>query len=223
MMQKRLNLRRSTIIPTEVMSPYWREPMDLVAADLSPNGMYLISDAFPTVGEFVFCSFALRGENAEYRMLSRIKRLNFHRRRTDRIRPGFGVEFLGVDDNSKSKILSALRGLPPPIPSRGRDTVAAEPVVCASRLFISIPRPTIPLPSPSPSLSLPLPSSQTLTPASVLPLPHPGLAAAPMPASALHHPTLPVPTPTLPLPMPTFEPHRATVPIPRPTFDYPIY
>jgi hypothetical protein len=50
MMQKRLNLRRATIIPTEVISPYWRASMDLVAADLSPSGMYLISDEFPTVG-----------------------------------------------------------------------------------------------------------------------------------------------------------------------------
>jgi hypothetical protein len=169
MMQKRLNLRRATIIPTEVMSPYWQETMDLVAADLSPNGMYLISDAFPTVGEFIFCSFALSGEKSEYRMLSRVKRLNFHRRRTDRIRPGFGVEFLGVDDRLQTELVTSLRGLPPPIPSKNRDFIIPGPVLSTPKLTISIPRPTVPVPGPT--LSVPNPTTLP-----VVSVPTPGIS-----------------------------------------------
>lgn len=142
--QKRFDIRRATIVPTEVMSPYWQESVDLVAADLSPFGMYLISDALPTVGEFIFCSFALRGEDAEYRLLSKVKRLNFHRRKTDRLRPGFGVEFLGVDDISRNRIRSALRGLPPPIPSKGRViSVPRPPLAVAPKPYIiQVPKPS---------------------------------------------------------------------------------
>ncbi len=126
-MQKRFNMRRSAIVPTEIMSPYWREPLDLVAADISPNGMYLISDLFPSVGEYVFCSFELSRSQPEFRLLSRVKRVNYHRRKTDWIRPGFGVEFLGVDEASLKVIATSLLGLPPPIPSKRRQVVLPKP------------------------------------------------------------------------------------------------
>ena len=145
MIQKRSNIRRSAIIPTEVMSPYWRESLDLIASDLSPSGMYLISEAMPSVGEYIFCSFALSGEVPEYRFLSKVKRLNFHRRKTDRMRPGFGIEFLGVNEMSRDKIRAALRGLPPPIPSKHRRAALPKPGEYASFLpkdKIVIPRPS---------------------------------------------------------------------------------
>jgi hypothetical protein len=126
-MQKRYEVRRSAIIPTEVMAPYWSEPMDLVAADISPRGMYLLSEDMPSVGEYLFCSFALQGEDPEYSFFSRVQRVNWHRRRTERYRPGFGVEFLDVNGQNRFIIRSALRGLPPPIPSRGRDKLFEAP------------------------------------------------------------------------------------------------
>ena len=104
-MQKRYEVRRSTIIPTEVMAPYWNEPLDLVAADLSPRGMYLLSEDMPQIGEYLFCSFALQGEEPEYSFLSRVQRVNWHRRKTERYRPGFGVEFLDVDSHGRETLL----------------------------------------------------------------------------------------------------------------------
>jgi hypothetical protein len=119
-MQKRSIIRRSTIIPTEVMAPYWRHSLDLIAADLSPKGMYLIADSMPRIGEFVFCTFAPRGDQPELRLLSLVKRINWHRRKTDRLRPGFGVEFLAVNRDQYRRINDSLIGMPPPIPSKRR-------------------------------------------------------------------------------------------------------
>ena len=92
-------------------------------------------------------------------MLSKVKRLNFHRRKTDRLRPGFGVEFLGVDTDARNRLRAALRGLPPPIPCKRR----AMPVpkfphlIAPVRPSIVVPKPTwdtaaprnIPVPRPS--------------------------------------------------------------------------
>jgi hypothetical protein len=119
-MQKRYEVRRSTIIPTEVMAPYWNEPLDLVAADLSPRGMYLLSEEMPRIGEYLFCSFAVQGEVPEFNFFSRVKRVNWHRRKTEQYRPGFGVEFLDAGARHRLSIRNALRGLPPPVPSRSR-------------------------------------------------------------------------------------------------------
>ena len=161
MTQKRLDIRRATILPTEVMSPYWRESFDLVAADLSPFGMYLISDEMPAVGEFIFCSFSLTREAPEYRLLSRVQRLNLHRRKTDRLRPGFGVEFLGVDDTARNRIRAALRGMPPPIPSKRRVSVQVPiPLLpsAASKPRIELPKPTWDYSAPKPPITIPRPT-----------------------------------------------------------------
>ena len=122
-MQKRSDVRRATIIPTAVMAPYWGDPLDLVASDLSPKGMYLISEQMPHVGEFVFCTFSVRGNGQEYRILSKVKRINWHRRVTDSIRPGFGVEFLAISGEQRRSIYRQLKGMPPPIPKRRRSHI----------------------------------------------------------------------------------------------------
>ena len=119
-MQKRYEVRRSTVIPTEVAAPFWDEPVDLLAADVSPRGMYLLSEEMPEVGEFLFCSFALPRVDAEYCFLSRVNRINWHRRRTDCTRPGFGIEFMNTTPLNRLRIRSAIRGLPPPLPSKNR-------------------------------------------------------------------------------------------------------
>ena len=108
-MQKRFEVRRSTIIPTEVMAPYWNDSLDLVAADLSPRGMYLLSEDMPQIGEYLFCSFALHGEDPEYSFFSRVQRVNWHRRKTERMRPGFGVEFLDVPEEERGAAFDRLR------------------------------------------------------------------------------------------------------------------
>ncbi len=120
-MQQRNELRRSTIISTEVSAPWWQEPLDLVAADLSPRGMYLIcDDEMPELGDTLFCSFSLEQNKPDYNFFSTVKRVNWHRRKTDLYRPGFGVEFINPEPWKKLLIRNRLQGLPPPIPSKRR-------------------------------------------------------------------------------------------------------
>lgn len=127
-MHKRSDIRRASIIPTEVMAPYWSDSLDLIASDISPKGMYLITigDQIPHINEFVFCSFSVRGNEPEYRILSKVKRINWHRRATDTIRPGFGVEFLAISGEQRRSIYQKLKGMPPPIP-RKRRRLAVSP------------------------------------------------------------------------------------------------
>ena len=102
--------------------------LDLIAADMSPQGMYLISDDMPNVGECVLCSFSLRTEDPEYYLFGRVRRVNWHRRATDRLRPGFGVQFLDVPPQELISMHKALKGLPPPLPSQRRQTPPSPPI-----------------------------------------------------------------------------------------------
>ena len=126
-MQKRFEVRRSTQILTEVAAPSWDVPVALLARDLSPRGMYLQSERIPEIGEHLFCAFALARAPREHCFLSKVNRVNWHRRRTDQSRPGFGVEFLDVSPLNRLRIRSALRGLPPPLPSGNRGSLFESP------------------------------------------------------------------------------------------------
>ena len=116
-MQKRFEMRRSTDIPVEIMTAMWDEPIRLRAGDLSPGGLFLHSELFPDPGTPIICSFKLHKEHYVY---GKVLRRNPMRRRSDRGRPGFGVEFLYTTPITRLRIREALRGLPPPIPSRKR-------------------------------------------------------------------------------------------------------
>ena len=134
-MQKRNEVRRATILPTEVSTPWRDSPLDLIAADLSPRGMYLISEAMPSIGDFVICSFALQRDKPLLNMFSRVQRINWHRRRNDRYRPGFGVEFVKPEPEMRLMIRDAVRGLPPPIPSRRRENMFNISMTDPSEIF----------------------------------------------------------------------------------------
>jgi hypothetical protein len=82
--------------------------------------MYLLSEKMPQIGDILYCSFGLTSEHPEYKFFSEVKRINWHRRRTDRMRPGFGVEFLDVRPERALALRKALRGLPPPLPAKRR-------------------------------------------------------------------------------------------------------
>ena len=116
-MQKRYEMRRSTDIPVEIMTAMWDEPIRLYAKDLSPGGLFLSSELFLDAGVPVICNFKLHKEHFVY---GKVLRTNPMRRRTDRGRPGFGVEFMYTTPLTRLRIREALRGLPPPIPSKSR-------------------------------------------------------------------------------------------------------
>jgi hypothetical protein len=128
-MQKRFEVRRSAIIPIEVAAPSWDEPVDLLAGDLSPRGMYLFSEEMPEVGEYIFCSFGLAGNADEYCFMSRVNRINWHRRRTDCLRPGFGIEFMDTRPLERLRLRATIRGLPMPAPSKMRGGLFDIPAI----------------------------------------------------------------------------------------------
>lgn len=116
-MQKRFEMRRSTDIPVEIMTAMWDEPVRLYAGDLSPGGLFLRSEFFLDAETPVICTFKLHKEHFVY---GKVLRQNPMRRRTDRGRPGFGVEFMYTTPLTRLRIREALRGLPPPIPAKKR-------------------------------------------------------------------------------------------------------
>jgi Tfp pilus assembly protein PilZ len=119
-MNKRLEMRRSLRLAVEVASSFWDTPLDLFARDLSPRGLFLESENMPEIGDQLLCSFNLWHGNRNYCLFGEVNRVNWHRRKTDRGRPGFGVQFSSVRPIERLRIRSAIHGLPPPTPSRKR-------------------------------------------------------------------------------------------------------
>ncbi len=119
-MYKRFEMRRSVVIPVEITSTLWEGPCCFYAGDLSPGGVFLQSEMEFEPEIPVICSFKLHREHYVY---GKVARLNPMRRRTDRGGPGFGIEFMYTTPITRLRIREALRGLPPPIPSRKRDNM----------------------------------------------------------------------------------------------------
>ncbi len=133
-MNKRFEIRRSIRLPIEVATSTWDRPLDLFACDLSPRGVFLESENMPEIGDDLMCSFNLWNGNRHLCLFGEVNRINWHRRKTDRRRPGFGVQFGDVRPLDRLRIRSALRGLPPPLPSKYRDGVFQKYLVPASDL-----------------------------------------------------------------------------------------
>ena len=119
-MYKRFEMRRSAGVPIEVISAKSDLPIDFVTWDLSPAGAFLMSDAIPTIGEQLVCSFNL-DDARSFCFFSEVSRINRGRRACDTNPPGFGVRFLDPSPLERLDIRGALRGLPPPMPALRRD------------------------------------------------------------------------------------------------------
>ena len=136
-MNQRFEMRRSIRLPVEIATSRWDRPLDLFASDLSPRGLYLESEAMPEVGEQLLCSFNLWTQNRNLCLFGEVNRINWHRRKTDRRRPGFGVAFSIVRPIDRLRIRSALQGLPPPLPSKRRGSIFEKYLIPSSRIPLS--------------------------------------------------------------------------------------
>lgn len=121
-MHKRFETRRGASVPIELITSFSDEPIDLVACDLSPRGVYIKSEFLPEQGEHLVCSFELNWGGG-YCFFGEVVRVNLLRRRTDLGWPGFGVRFLDARPIDRLRIRSALRGCPPPVPRTKRAEV----------------------------------------------------------------------------------------------------
>jgi hypothetical protein len=119
-MYKRFEMRRSAGVPIEVISNKSDLPLDFISWDLSPGGAYLMSDAIPTIGEQLVCSFHI-DDARSFCFFSEVTRINRGRRACDTGPPGFGVRFMDPTPRDRLAIRGALHGLPPSLPTPRRD------------------------------------------------------------------------------------------------------
>lgn len=128
---RRRAVRRGVHVECEVISSAWDEPVSLVAADLSSEGMWLHS-AYPLdVGAELLLSFVPpRWSDGEVVCIARVTRVSLRRRRTDPRRAGMGVRFADLPEPVRAALDEALWGLPPPLPTgeRGEEGVDEEMV-----------------------------------------------------------------------------------------------
>lgn len=128
-MYKRFEIRKKTVVPIEVITNFWDEPISLLSSDLSPRGTYIVSELMPQLGEHIVCSFDIRREDPSYCLFGEVSRINWHRRKTDTGPPGFGVRFLDIKPMERLKIRDALRGMPPSLPVKMRDGVTISKII----------------------------------------------------------------------------------------------
>lgn len=134
---QRFEMRRSLRFPVEVATSNWDRPLDLFASDLSPRGLFLESETMPDIGEQLLLSFNLWTGNRTFDLFGEVNRINWHRRKSDRGYPGFGVHFGSIRPMDRLRIRSAIRGLPPPLPSRKRRGAFDKYLTPSSRIPIA--------------------------------------------------------------------------------------
>ena len=93
--------------------------------DLSPRGVFLMSDAVPRVGEQIVCSFSLEGAPRPFCIFGEVTRVNRGRRANDAGPTGFGVTFLDVTAFERLVLRSCLRNQPPAYLTLRRPVCAA--------------------------------------------------------------------------------------------------
>jgi hypothetical protein len=123
-MQKRFEVRRLAGVPMEVISAKSDLPLEFLSFDLSPRGVFLMSDATPRVGEQIVCSFSLEGAARPFCIFGEVTRVNRGRRLSDGGPTGFGVTFLDATALERLLLRYCLRNQPPAYLSLGRPVIA---------------------------------------------------------------------------------------------------
>jgi hypothetical protein len=107
-------------IECAVLSTDWMDVAALVAADLSPLGMWLDSDLPLEAGSEVVVSFTPPRWpvwGAPVTVLAEVVRVGLPRRRADCGSAGMGLRFLDLDPQHAARLALCLRGMPPMLPS----------------------------------------------------------------------------------------------------------
>lgn len=124
-MNKRFEIRRLAGVPMEVISQGSDLVLDFVSFDLSPRGVFLMSDAVPRVGERIVCAFSLEDAPRPFCVFGEVTRVSRGRRTTDSGPTGFGVTFLDVTALERLQLRHCLRNQPPAYLSLRRPECAA--------------------------------------------------------------------------------------------------
>jgi hypothetical protein len=102
------------------------------ALDVSPQGMLIVSNADVLTGEDLIVSFKVPKLRAYVDTQATVARVVHGRRPSDRHRRALGITFDDLDQDAARLLRTALRGFPPPLPSRAHRIDYAGSVAMAA-------------------------------------------------------------------------------------------
>lgn len=125
MNKKRFETRRMAGIQMELITPRTDLPIEFTTWDISPRGVYLMSDATPEIGQQVICMFSLGTDVREFCLFGEVARVDPKRRHSDHGPRGFAIEF-NANAADRLSIRNKIHGLVPSIPSPRRENALTK-------------------------------------------------------------------------------------------------
>lgn len=116
---RRRALRRAVSLECAVLSADWSDVAPLVAADLSPFGMWLDTELLLDPGSELVISFRpprWPTWGSAITVLAEVVRVGLPRRRGDCGNAGMGLRFLDLDPEHAERMNGCLHGIPPTLP-----------------------------------------------------------------------------------------------------------
>jgi len=119
----RFEIRKARKTYTDLIASIWDEPIEMLASDLSPAGLFIPSDLLLEPGEIVVACFGLPGHREQFQLFGEVAWIAMPRRENDPIGPsGMGVRFVKTKPMERLTIRESVRRLPPPLPYKVKAT-----------------------------------------------------------------------------------------------------
>lgn len=133
--RRRRAIRRSVLMPCEVVTEAGFRRVGERMLDLSPEGLFLATSDRVRIGEEVYVAFRAPSACGWIDAVGEVTRVVRGRRDTD-VAPGIGIELVSMSDRDRARLRAELRGLPPPVPARRprRDYALTVRRIVASRI-----------------------------------------------------------------------------------------
>jgi len=112
----RFEVRKAWPTQIEMISQYWDEPIEMMATDISPGGLFIPGDILLEAGEPVVACFNMPGHKEQYQLFGDITWVSLPRRASDHGLAGMGIQFVKTSPLERITMRQALRGVPPPMP-----------------------------------------------------------------------------------------------------------
>jgi hypothetical protein len=129
--QQRRILRRSVRVDCQVVRERDFRLVGSRSLDLSPMGMLVMAQERVLTGEPLIVAFRLPFSDHWFDTEAMVARV-IHGRRPGDLGRSFGVSFESFDETAQAVIRSALRGVPPPLPTRARRVDYAATIALAA-------------------------------------------------------------------------------------------
>lgn len=114
----RFEVRKARPTRIELISQHWDEPVEMLATDISPGGLFMPADLLLEAGEPVVACFSLPGHAQEFQLFGDVVWVSMPRRAADIGCSGMAVNFVKTTALERLSIRHSLRGVPPPLPHK---------------------------------------------------------------------------------------------------------